>query len=459
MPRAGWLLIVALAGCQGVSSERPADPDRAPADRFGPTPARVELTPARTELAAGKDQLLIATVFDADGDPRRNRRVEWKLTGPGEIVAVTDGAWLPGRSRVLDRATAVSYTELRDRSTKRGDGATTAVKAGQAWCRVKGGDGETVVTATVPDVPDPARRTATAVLNAEPGTRSADPQPKSDEPDDRPRREPSPPSNERVEPEPRPVGRTGPAEPRAASREPRSQQARPAVLTLDVTAPPGVGIGQTATVVLATSNRGGTAAPGVRLMARLPDGLDLVASDPPPAVRQGPDEKDLQWGLGELAAGGVADRVTLTVRPSRRGEHRVQASAEAGDGQRDDRDVPVTADDAGLGVSVEVAATAAEGDRVPATVVVTNTGGVQVRNAVAFVTAGPELMSDPTPRELTVGTLAPGETRRVTTKLTAVRAGRPAVRATVTADGDLLESGRGEVIVTGHAELGTRNAE
>ena len=80
MPRAGWLLLFAAVGCQSVSAEKPAD---TPADRFGPTPARVELTPARSALAAGREVLLVASVFDADGQPRRNRRVEWTVEGPG----------------------------------------------------------------------------------------------------------------------------------------------------------------------------------------------------------------------------------------------------------------------------------------------------------------------------------------------------------------------------------------
>ena len=83
---------------------------------------------------------------------------------------------------------------------------------------------------------------------------------------------------------------------------------------------------------------------------------------------------------------------------------------------------------------------------------VTNTGGVPVRNATVFVTAGTELMTDLSPKELVIGTLAPGETRRATARLVAVRAGRPTVRATVTADGNLLQSARGEVIVTGNPD-------
>lgn len=456
MPRAGWVLIVVVvAGCQSVTAEKPADGDRRLLDRFGPVPDRVELTPARSTVLPGKDVLLIATVFDADGDTRRNRRVEWSVSGPGEIVAVADSGWLPGRSGKRSDKAAVSYTELYDRSTKRGDGATTAVKAGQAWCRVRGGTDETVVTATVPDILDSARRSATAVLEASGRREPADPASPRDTPvaGDRDGRL-------------TPAARQDRDRQTADDRPPRDREAtptgrgsRPAVLTLDASAPTTVGIGQTATVTLTASNRGGSTAPGVNLLARLPDGLELVSSDPPPAVRQGPDEKDLRWGLGGLAAGGVGDRVTLTVRAGRRGEHRIRAAVESADGQRDDRDVAVVADEASLGVSLEVPPTAAEGDRVPVTVVVTNTGGVPVRNATAFVTAGPELMTDLVPKELSVGTLAPGETRRATAKLVAVRPGRPSVWATVTADGGLVQPARGEVIVTANAELGMRNAE
>ncbi len=436
MPRAGWLLLFAV-GCQSVSAEKPAD---TPADRFGPTPARVELTPARSTLAAGREVLLVASVFDDKGEPRRNRRVEWAVDGPGEITAVADSSWLPGRTRKTDRG-AVTYTELSDRSAKRGDGASTAVKAGQTWARVRGGTDETVVTVKVADIPDPARRSATAVLEATGGS----PAPKrSRETDDDP-----PPAVPAKTPKPRrePVDDDRPPRRDAPEATPTGRAARPAVLSLDVIAPPAVGLNQTATVVLSAANRGGTTAPGVNLLARLPAGLELVSSDPPPAVRQGPDERDLRWGLGNLAANGVADAVTLVVRPTRRGEHRIQAAVESSDGRRDDRDIPVTADEAGLGVSLEVPPSAVEGDRVPVTVVVTNTGGVPVRNAVAFLTAGPELLTDLAPKELSVGTVGPGETRRVTAKLVAGRAGRPAVRVTVTADGDLVESARGEVIV------------
>jgi hypothetical protein len=199
-------------------------------------------------------------------------------------------------------------------------------------------------------------------------------------------------------------------------------------------------------VTLTAANRGAGPAAGVLLMVRLPAGLELDAADPDPPVRQGPDEKDLRWGLGELPAGG-RERVTLKVRATRPGSHRLTAGAEADDGTRDDRDVTVTADTAGLGVSVEATPAARPGDRVSIAVVVTNTGRVPVRNATAFVTADPELMTDLAPKEVAVGTLAPGETKRASVKLVAARPGRPGVWATVTADGGLTESGRGEVII------------
>src|SRR5437870_1102773 len=48
---------------------------------FDPKSVRLEVRPFESTSPVRAQQVLIATIYDADGKPRRNRRVEWMLEG------------------------------------------------------------------------------------------------------------------------------------------------------------------------------------------------------------------------------------------------------------------------------------------------------------------------------------------------------------------------------------------
>src|SRR5205823_6526760 len=122
---------------------------------------RLTVTPADSAAAVGVPCLLIATVTDADGQPRHNRRVEWRLTGVGRIVEVDEG--LNGRGRKVDDRTAFGQTVLVAQTVRRENGEEVRVQPGQSWCVIASpAEGDSVVTVTAPEVAEPSARQVTA---------------------------------------------------------------------------------------------------------------------------------------------------------------------------------------------------------------------------------------------------------------------------------------------------------
>jgi len=123
---------------------------------FDPKACRLELTPAQSTCKPGGEQVFVATVYDKDGQPRRSRRVEWMVEGPGNIVEVDESGWTAGRGYKVDNKYAVSYTDYFEHTITRGTSDTRddfTVTPGQTWCVVTSAvPGETVVTAYAPGV-------------------------------------------------------------------------------------------------------------------------------------------------------------------------------------------------------------------------------------------------------------------------------------------------------------------
>src|SRR5262249_27574830 len=104
----------------------------------------------------GTPIVLVATVFDKDGQPRRDRRVEWILEGPGNIIEVDESGLYHGRGYKVDNKYAVSYTNYTSRTVTRGNTDPTddvAICPGQTFCVISSAvPCETVVTAYAPGV-------------------------------------------------------------------------------------------------------------------------------------------------------------------------------------------------------------------------------------------------------------------------------------------------------------------
>ena len=71
--------------------------------------------PVRTQ------HVIIATIYDEKGVPRRARRVEWMLEGAGNIVEVDESGIFPGRGYKVDNKYAVSYTSYKEHRITRGN--------------------------------------------------------------------------------------------------------------------------------------------------------------------------------------------------------------------------------------------------------------------------------------------------------------------------------------------------
>lgn len=125
---------------------------------FDPKAVRLEVSPTQCSNRPGTPQVLVATVYDADGTPRRGRRVEWMIDGPGHIVEVDESGSIlsPGRGYKVSDKYAVGYTNLFEHTLTRGTadrGDDVNLAPGQTWCVVSSAvPGETVVTAYAPGV-------------------------------------------------------------------------------------------------------------------------------------------------------------------------------------------------------------------------------------------------------------------------------------------------------------------
>ena len=64
---------------------------------FDPHAVRVEVRPLEAVSPVQRHYVLLATVLDEKGEPRRNRRVEWMLEGAGNIIEVDEAGCFPGR--------------------------------------------------------------------------------------------------------------------------------------------------------------------------------------------------------------------------------------------------------------------------------------------------------------------------------------------------------------------------
>jgi uncharacterized membrane protein len=124
---------------------------------FDPKAQRIDVTPDTKTIRPKCQQVLIATVYDKDGQPRRGRRVEWILEGPGSIVEVNESGHTAGRGYKVDNKYAVTSTDYWEHTINRGNNNDpkddVTIGAGQTWCVITSAvPGETVVTAYAPEI-------------------------------------------------------------------------------------------------------------------------------------------------------------------------------------------------------------------------------------------------------------------------------------------------------------------
>ncbi|HSQ56275.1 MAG TPA: hypothetical protein VLM40_11095, partial [Gemmata sp.] len=124
---------------------------------FDPKACKLQVTPNQQITAPlGSQIVLVGSVLDKDGEPRRSRRIEWLVEGPGNIVEADESGVFPGRGYKVDNKYAVTYTNYLHKTITRGNddpGDDVLLSAGQTFCVLTSDTpGETVVTAYAPEV-------------------------------------------------------------------------------------------------------------------------------------------------------------------------------------------------------------------------------------------------------------------------------------------------------------------
>jgi len=131
---------------------------------FDPYAVRLEVRPLSSIDPVQTQHVIVATVYDAAGKPRRDRRVEWKLSGVGHILEVDESGCLPGRGWDLDGKNAVSYTNYGTHTMSRGNinpRDDFELRPGQTWCVVTSPvEGDTFVTVYAPEISNWDKRMA-----------------------------------------------------------------------------------------------------------------------------------------------------------------------------------------------------------------------------------------------------------------------------------------------------------
>jgi hypothetical protein len=466
---------------------------------FDPKAARLELKPDQCSNPTKTHQVVVASVYDQDGDRRRKRRVEWILDGPGFIVEVDESGYAPGRGYVVDNKRAVSYTDLFERKITRGNKDPRddfTVMPGQTWCIVSCAvEGQTTVTAYAPAIYDRDKSTVTAKLvwsdqqfqfpapqvsrsggevelstklNRFEGQNHADglkvryrildgapasfasrntstasyagsgsqreAEIETDDNGRAPVRLVQPlaqAGKTRIAVEViKPDGNNG----TVVDRRETTVEWATAQLSVNTQLPKVVGLDRETPILITVSNTGKSESQPVTLRATLPEGAEYIRSDPEPTVMQG---SQLTWTLGPLN-GNQKLPVTVTVKPTRKGNLTLSAIAETADGLRSEQRAFAGVDQGNLKCLVEIPESVGPGVRFTSAVLVTNSGSVPAENVTAWLSSDPSIEhTTGNQTELNVGILAPGQTKRLEVPLKAKQIGRFPLRAVVTADGGL----------------------
>lgn len=462
---------------------------------FDPHAHRIEVRPEGITAPACGTQVLIATIYDRDDKPRRKRRVEWIIEGPGSIVEVDESGWLAGRGMKVDNKYAFSHTDYFEHTITRGNDDPNddfCIRPGQTWCAITSAvEGQTTVIAYAPEVADwdrnkvyvrvnwidanlhfPPPVTARAggeytfatkltragdgaagyriryrIVDGPPAalvsSAAADAGSVTEALTDvgadglarvRIHQPAAAPGTNRiaievVKPDPAEAGRfqvVSKGETRITWQAPH--------LGVNVTAPRTAALNRDLAVAYAVSSAGGTEAQAVTLNATVPDGLELVRTEP----RAVQDGTTLIWNLPAVA-GTRPQTVRAVYQPRRLGQFHLAADVRTPDGLSARGLQPVQVTEAKLDLRLDGPTTGVVGEALPFQATVTNNGDapaerIRVR---ARLDEGLEAANKTDRVEETIAVLPPGGTKTVSLPISATRGGSFGLRAEAGADGNL----------------------
>jgi uncharacterized repeat protein (TIGR01451 family) len=521
--RLGLMLLaagmLALPGCIGVSQNPSYFPwlcstgDIVPTHakppgpgyyaNFDPHAVRLEVRPLDATNPVRTQHVLIATVYDEKGLPRRNRRVEWMIEGVGNLIEVDESGFWPGRGYKTNNKHGVSYTSYFEHRLSRGtDGANDdlVIRPGQTWCIISSAvEGDTHVTAYAPGVanwekgkayttlrwvdafgefPPPAQvRAGTDHVLTTRIRRFTDKQPLANY-RVRYRIVDGPPAvfvptrtqevvvssdlsgNAQVAiAQVAPVLGTNrvaieiirPPDPTAPSGsgltlargETTVEWLAPAV-ALAVTGPPQAVLDQEFTVTSTISNTGRLESRAMTLVSQVPEGVEFVRSQPP-GFRDG---QQVTWTFGLLQA-GQAHSVQATYRARRPGPVTTCSSVTTEEGLKDEKCVITNVGAPSLKVAITGPATGMVGTPLTFQVTVSNTGSGSTENVTLTADFDPNLEHETraNPLQLPLGPLAANDSRNIPLILTPRQVGQMAIRVNATAAGGLSDQAQTTVQV------------
>lgn len=448
--------------------------------------------------------MLIATIYDEKGQPRRNRRVEWMVEGSGNIVEVDESGFFPGRGYKVDNKYAVSYTDYCEHRITRGNDNPNddfMIRPGQSWCVITSAvEGDTHVTVYAPEIHNWEKNTIhvtrhwidaewktpvpCAVAAGSPSvlttsvSRHTDRQPLAgyrvryrilDGPPAAflPGRsqeavavsdlrgnatvqlvQTAPgPGTTRVAVEviraPDPAATSAPGI-TVGTAETHVDWQSPG-LALDVTGPPALALNQEGQYTITLRNTGQLASRSLNVREDLPPSTQLVRSDPPAKI----EGNQLVWSLAELP-GGQTKTLEVVLRQTQavRSDHHV--SAVTAEGLRDEKAIATLGTRPGLKLSLTGPTSGAVGVPINYKVTLLNPGTGPATGVVlkAISDSGLESENGANPIELRLSEpLGPGLNRDIPLSLTPRQTGQLAVRVEVGADGGLQDQGQHTVQV------------
>jgi uncharacterized repeat protein (TIGR01451 family) len=467
---------------------------------------RLEVRPLEMTNPVRTQHVLIATVYDEKGVPRRHRRVEWMLEGVGNIIEVDESGIFPGRGYKVDNKYAVSYTDYHEHLITRGNADPNddfMIRPGQTWCVVSSAvEGDTYVTVYAPEIANwdaqklvvtkhwvdaewvlaaPAvNRAGTEHLVTSNLFRHTDRQPLANY-RVRYRILDGPPavflpnrtqetvvisdlsgnaSASLVQVTPQPgVNRIAieiirPPDPSSPSgvgiiigRGETTKEWQAPLVNLSLAGPASAAVNQEVPYTLSVNNSGQVETQAQTVRLTLPEGVQLVRADP----RASADGNLLIWTLGVLPA-GRSHVIQVVLKATRVGPLTLSSTLTAVEGTRDEKSVTtqiVPPQVSQLKVSVAGPDTGSVGVPVTFQITANNPGTGPTTNillSAAFDT-GLEHETRANPVELPLGVLGPGQSRTVPLVLVPRQEGRMFVRVSATADGNLKDQAERAVTV------------
>jgi uncharacterized repeat protein (TIGR01451 family) len=464
---------------------------------FDPHAIQLVVRPQSVTNPVRTQNVLIATVLDERGNPRRDRRVHWMVEGVGNIIEVDESGVWPGRGYKKDNKYAVSYTDYCEHRITRGNANPNdefVIRPGQSWCVVSSAvEGDTHVTVCAPGIfdwdrrcttvtlrwvdaawkfPDPAvvpagtehvlttrvfrhtdqqplagYRVRYRLLNNDPpalflSTRGPEAVATSDLSGNASvslvQARPGPGVNRIAVEIIRPPDPTAPSGSGIvlATGETAVEWVAPAIV-LTHTGPAAASVGQDVPYTINLTNTGKVESRALTLTNRVPDGLTYVSSNPPAVVLK----DQLVWTLRPLGP-GQTHSVQTVFRAARLGPVTNCAAVETEDGFKDEKCVTTLVTQPGLKVILSGPEAGVVGRPVTFRVGVANPGGVPATNVRvrASFDEGLEHASKGNSVEVTLPVLEPGKQLDLEPlTLMPRRAGRLAVRVEGQADGGLRD--------------------